>query len=784
MTKKLACILGLIVLSTGCLRDGRTPTDYPAQAVPLARIDITSEFWKPWIERNQSISIPYVLEKAREAGYPVSSVTFKTVEGSAYALAKNPDSDLEREVDRWIDEMVRELIPDDPREQWQDSYWDGKLYSTGHFIEAAIAYFHATKKRRMLDAAVQMANSIVSVYGPDKRRHVPRHAEIELALVKLYRETGDPKYWHLAKFFLEERGRATQESRATVLPHKAEGHCVQATYAYIGMTDIAALTGDNDYLEAIDDIWKDATYLKTYVTGGIGSIRFHEQYGAPYELPNLSGWAETCATFGNFVWNHRLALLHRDGRYVDMMERALYNGFLVGVSLTGDRFFYQNPLKSFGNYERFAWINVPCCPPNVVRLLASLGNYIYSQDPGGIYVNLYIASRADVSLGGNEVSLEQETNYPWDGRIRIELTPARSARFSLHLRVPGWTRGQPMPGELYRYLDAVDVDVTLEINGEPVEAPVEQGYLSIERQWDKGDVIELDFPMPVRRVVAHDNVADDRGRVALERGPLVYSAEWVDNNQEVLNLLVLDDAELTAKPRQDLLNGIVAITGKVSRVERGSDGVSTVTHDHDLVAIPYYAWANRGMGEMAVWMARDEEKVRLEPLLPSPIASVHSFGELEKVLTGYNDQNDDISAIYDGVEPISSADESHLYFRLRPPPNQPAWLEYRFDKATEVSSSKVYWVDDRRFCRLPDTWRILYRDGDQWRPVANREDYRVVKDQFNEVTFDPVTTEAIRLEVEPQKIFYQAGEIGPPAALFLEADIDWRECGVIEWRVN
>ncbi len=524
--------------------------------------------------------------------------------------------------------------------------------------------------------------------------------------------------------------------------------------------------------------------LKTYVTGGIGSIRFHEQYGAPYELPNLSAWGETCAAFGNFVWNHRLALLHRDGRYGDMMERVLYNGFLVGVSMTGDRFFYQNPLKSFGNYERFAWINVPCCPPNVIRLLASLGNYIYSQDPQGIYVNLFIASRADISLGGNEVSLEQKTNYPWDGRIRLELTPARPARFSVHLRAPGWARNQPMPGELYQYLDETDDDVTLEINGEPVEAPVEQGYLSIERQWEKGDVVELDFPMPVRRVVAHDNVLDDRGRVALERGPLVYSAEWVDNDHEVLNLLVPDNAELTAVPRQDLLDGIVAVTGKISRVERGGDGVSTETHDHELVAIPFYAWANRGMGEMAVWMARDEDKVRLEPRLKKPIAGVASFGELEKVQTGYNDQNDDISAVYDGVEPINSADESHLYFRLRPPPGQPAWLEYRFEKATEVSSTKVYWVDDRRFCRLPETWRILYKDGEQWRPVMNRNDYRVAKDQFNEVTFDPVTTEAVRLEVEPQKIHYREGEIGPPAALYLKADIDWRECGVIEWRVN
>jgi DUF1680 family protein len=771
------------LLLPNCRRASQDAKDYPAHAVSLAQVDIKDEFWAPWIERNRKVSIPYVFKKSRESGNPVSSVTYKTIEGSAYALAKTPDPELEATVDGWIDELISELIPNDPSEQWKGSYWDGKLYSAGHFIEAAIAYFHATKKRKMLDAAVQMADSIVSIYGPDKRRHVPGHAEIELALVELFRETGDPKYWHLAKFFLDERGRSSQGSRATTLPHEAEGHCVQATYGYIGMTDIAALTGDTDYLGAIGDIWKDAN-RKTYVTGGIGSIRFHEQYGAPYELPNLSAWGETCAAFGNFVWNHRLFLLHRHARYVDMMERTLYNGFLVGVSLTGDRFFYQNPLKSFGHYQRFAWINVPCCPPNVVRLIASLGSYIYAKDRKDLYINLFIASRATVSLGGNVVAIDQKTRYPWEGGVTIEVNPEHTGRFAVYLRIPGWTRNQPMPGDLYACMDESQEKVSLEVNGEPIEAEMERGFVRIDREWSQGDVIEMRLPMPVRRVLAHENVIDDRGRIALERGPLVYCAEWPDNDASVLNLWIPDDAALTSMLRKDLLDGIVTLEGDVMGAYRGDDGVSIETQPHRLVAIPYYAWANRGRGEMAVWMARGEDKVRLAPVLPKPIKTARSFGELEKIETGYNDQNDDISAVYDGIDPISSADESHLYYRLRPPPGQPAWLEYELEEMTEVSSAEVYWVDDRRFCRLPKAWCILYKDGGEWKPVRNPSSYGVEKDQFNEVVFDPIRTRAIRLEVEPQSILYRKGEIGPPAALFIEADIEWRECGVIEWRIH
>jgi hypothetical protein len=477
-------------------------------------------------------------------------------------------------------------------------------------------------------------------------------------------------------------------------------------------------------------------------------------------------------------------LFHHEAKYLDVLERVLYNGFLVGVSLKGDRFFYQNPLTSFGHYERFAWINVPCCPPNVVRLLASLGDYIYAQAREAVYVNLFVGSRAEVALAGNKVRLKQETRYPWEGTVKVTVEPERAGKFTLYLRIPGWAQHQPMPGDLYRYLGKPAGPVSLRLNGRPIKLELEKGFARISNDWKKGDAIQLTLPMPVRRVLAHPRVKENEGRVALERGPLVYGAEWPDNGGRVLNLLLPDDAALKSEFRQDLLGGVQVITGRVLALDRGPDGVAIEKKPHQLLAIPYYAWANRGMGEMGVWLARRSDKARVTPVAPDPISRVAAFGGIERVWTGYNDQNDDLSAVYDGVAPLSSADESHLYLRLRPPVGKPAWVEYQFKRPATISSSAVYWYDDRRFCRLPASWRLLYQDGDQWQPVVHGRPPGVEKDRFNRLTFAPVTTTAVRLEIEPQTISYQRGEIGPPEALFLQKDITWREAGILEWRVK
>jgi len=755
---------------------------YKLQPVPLADVNITDEFWAPRIEVNRKVSIHHLFEKFGDRSYDNP----RLIEAASYMVAKSEDPELRKTLEKLVDQEIAA----------SQTRLKNPIRISGYFYEAAVAYYHATGNRRMLEAAVKAFDTLEANYGPGKKDYISPHEGMKIGLLAMYRETGDPRYARLAEFFLDERGKDNyprtgeyaidrtyaQDDKPVVQQHEAEGHAVRATYLYIPFTDIASLTGGPAYNRAIDDIWQDAVFHKTYVTGSIGSIRFHEQYGQPYDLPNLSGWSETCASYGNFVWNQRMFLLHRDARFADLMERVLYNGFLDGVSLKGDRFFYQNPLMSYGNYERFDWIDTPCCPPNVVRLIASLGNYIYAHDDDDLYVNLFIGSKAHVNIGGDRVRIEQQTRYPWEGDIRISVDPDQPRDFSVYVRIPGWTGDQVMAGDLYSFLGANRSWTMLKVNGRAVNPRMANGYARINRKWKSGDSIELSLPMPVRRILANQRVKDDAGRVALERGPLVYCAEWPDNGGHALNLVVPDDAQFHTEFRRDLLNGVQVITAKVPAVEREKDG-RVSTKAHELVAIPYYAWANRGMGEMAVWLPRIAEKaVALPVSLPPNVAQVLSSGGIEKKWTGYNDQNDDISAVYDGVDPLSSADESHRYFRMRPPVGEHAWVEYDFRQAKKISSSSVYFVDDKRFCKLPVSWRISYKEGDEWKPLPSSN--TVEKDKFNSMTFPAVTTTAVRLEVEPQTRHYKIGEIGPPGAMFLDHDIDWREFGIIEWRVQ
>ena len=341
---------------------------------------------------------------------------------------------------------------------------------SGNFLEAAVAYFEATGKRKMLDAAIKAADAMDATFGPGKKTYISGHEGLKIGLIRLYRQTGDARYARLAQFFMDERGKDdyprtgeyaidrtyAQDHAPVTAQREAVGHAVRATYLYVPLADVAALTAKREYDEALDAIWQDASSHKTYVTGAIGSIRFHEQFGGAYELPNLSAWNETCASYGYILWNHRMFLRHREGRYLDLMERTLYNGFLAGVSIAGDRFFYQNPLTSYGNYERFDWINVPCCPPNVVRLLASLGSYVYARetDNSAIYVNLFVGSSATVRLADNPVKIRQETRYPWEGRVKIAVDPAQPATFDVAVRIPGWIDTEVMPGGLYQFMNA------------------------------------------------------------------------------------------------------------------------------------------------------------------------------------------------------------------------------------------------------------------------------------------------------------------------------------------
>jgi DUF1680 family protein len=439
-----------------------------------------------------------------------------------------------------------------------------------------------------------------------------------MGLAKLYRVTGEKKYLDLAKFFLDVRGKPldgrklwgeyNQDHKPVLEQDEAVGHAVRASYMYAGMADVAALTGDKDYIKAIDRIWNNVVGKKLYITGGIGAKGSGEAFGKNYELPNMSAYNETCAAIGNVYWNLRLFLLHGDAGYIDVMERTLYNGLLSGISLDGKLFFYTNPLESEGQHERRPWFGCACCPGNITRFMASVPGYVYAHRKNDIYVNLYTSNEASIELKSQTVRINQETRYPWDGMIRFVLNPQISGRkFTVCLRIPGWAQDEPVPGGLYSFIDSVEEKITIKVNGQKVPLEIKQGYARINRAWYPGDEVELNIPMPVRRISAHENVEAGRGRVALQRGPIVYCAEWPDNrNGHVRNIILPDAAILSSEFRPDLLNGVQVIFGRAQGYEAGELEGEVKKTEQDLLMIPYYAWAHRGKGEMSVWLVRED----------------------------------------------------------------------------------------------------------------------------------------------------------------------------------
>ncbi|MBM4082168.1 MAG: glycoside hydrolase family 127 protein, partial [Planctomycetes bacterium] len=478
---------------------------------------------------------------------------------------------------------------------------------------------------------------------------------------------------------------------------------------------------------------------------------------------NATAYTETCAAIANALWNHRMFLLHGHAQYLDMLERIIYNGFLAGVALSGDQFFYPNPLEAdgkrrfnHGGATRQPWFGCACCPVNVVRFIPSLAGYVYATQGESLYVNLYVAGAAEVKLGGQTVKLTQQTRYPWEGAVKLTVEPSRKAAFTLKLRIPGWAQGKPVPSDLYRYLDAAAPPVTLKVNGQPVALGLKDGFAEIVRDWQSGDTVELVLPMPIRRVAAHEAVKDDVGRVALERGPIVYCVEGADHDGHVLNLVLPDDAKLTAEHRADLLGGVTALRGMALAARKDTQG-NVTTQPMALTAIPYYAWCHRGENEMAVWLPRSLEHAK--PLAPPTIASE------SKPSASHCWPVDSLSALNDEVEPQNSNDHSIPRFTWWDHRGTAEWAQYDFKQPTSVSSLAVYWFDDtgRGQCRVPQGWKVLCREADAWKPVEGSSGCGVARDQYNRVTFRAVTTAALRLEVQLQPTF---------------------SGGILEWRVG
>ena len=653
-------LFGAFIITAFIVCGNKKAADYPVKPVPFTDVHVDDVFWLPRMETNRSVTIPFALKKNEDTGRVNNfkkaaglmegkyegrrfndTDVYKVMEGAAYSLSLDPDPELEKYLDSLIEIIAaaqeedgylyaaRTVDPENPAPgagpgRWTRLRGSHELYNAGHMYEAAVAHYLATGKCTFLDVAVKNADLLVKEFGPNKRRDFPGHQEIEIGLAKLFRVTGNKEYLKLAKFFLDERGYAhdgglypesspfaiynqkkyMQDHKPVLEQNEAVGHAVRASYMYAGMADVAALTGNVEYVRAIDRIWENVVSKKMYLTGGIGARHTSEAFGDNYDLPNFTAYTETCAAVGNVMWNHRLFLLHGDARYIDVMERVLYNGLISGVSLSGDRFFYQNPLESKGKYERSPWFEVACCPGNITRFIPSFPGYVYAQRNGILYVNLFVGDTAKIIVENNSVEIKQETRYPWEGVVKITIDPERSAEFTLNIRIPGWAQNLPVPSDLYRYMRKRNENVKLTVNGNPFTMDIERGYARIRRRWRRGDVVELDLPMPVRRVICNENVKDNRGKVALERGPLVYCAEWVDNGGGVLDLLLPDSIELESKYQEDMLGGIVIIKGKVFELKKSDDGKFTGRIDRELIAIPYYAWAHRGEGEMAVWLLR------------------------------------------------------------------------------------------------------------------------------------------------------------------------------------
>ncbi len=746
--------------------------------VPFTQVEIKDCFWSPRQETNRTISLAHNLDKLEQAGNianlelaaahqhagyhgPVfmDSDLFKGVEAVAYSLATHPDPTLSARLDAVISKIAAAQMPDGylnthyqvnaPDKRFSNLRDNHELYCAGHLFEAAVAHYQATSSKALLDVATKYADLLVTTFGPDKRPGYCGHPEIELALVKLSRVVDSPRkesYFALAKHFIDTRGSHffAQEHNTPEAKYNGEywqdnvpirdhqrivGHAVRAAYLLSACTDIGAATADESLLRMVRRVWRNTTERNTYLTGGIGPSAHNEGFTVDYDLPNESAYQETCASVAMILWNHRLNLAYADAKYADAVETALYNGALAGVSLDGTKFFYVNPLASRGGHHRADWYGCACCPPNICRLLASLGNYIYATggDGKGLWVNQFVAgSVTPAALKGFKLSVT--TTYPWSGVVefKVDSVAAADPRTTLHLRVPSWC-----PTATYLINDTLNSNPT-----------IKDGYITISQTWKPGDTIRFILNMPVRRVEANPNVEADRGLQAIARGPLIYCIEGIDAaNQSPL--AIAPDTQLQVVDRPDLLGGIMTITGKAMiRTEqppsRSLYAAASPAKEIPFRAIPYYAWDNRTPGPMQVW----------HPTTP-PAPKVQTVEGRAKVSISYKNWNCDPEAAHDGITPAKSNETPPANCHWWSHKGGTEWIAYEWAQPIDVAAIQVFWFDDtgRGECRLPKSARLFAKSGDAWKAVGV---VPVAKDAWCDLKFDALQTSALKLEIEQQ----------------------------------
>lgn len=813
---KKSVVWQLLTLMLATVSVASEKHDYPLSPMSFEQVTLQDNFWLPRLKTQTKVTIPFALEKTEPAvenlrrcgNYLhgrggerpfthrfVSSDLYKVMEGAAYTLMIKPDPELERKLDGIID-VIADAQQDDgylyvshickianPREMGETPYsWivhSHELYNMGHMYEGAIAYHRATGKDKWLKVAEKSArhfNRVIFEGDPNYNNgkpvmQAPGHEELELALCKLYRVTGKKLYLDMARRFIDIRGVTycpqgegvmapvyAQQHKPVRQQARAVGHAVRAAYLYAGMADVAALTGDMTLADALEKIWHNIVDTKMHITGGLGAVHGIEGFGPEYVLPNKNTYDETCAAVANVFFNFRMYLLHKDARYFDVAEVALLNNGLAGVSISGDRFFYVNPLEAdgikmfnHGSGGRSPWFGCACCPSNLARLMPQVPGYMYAHTDNEIYLTLYGSSQTEIPMPGGKVGIKQISDYPFDGNIALKINPSTSQKFALKLRIPTWARNKFVPGELYSYIDGLNPQWTLEVNGKRIAPKLAKGFATIERTWKRGDKVVLNIPMPLRYNDSTDKVKANIDRIAVTRGPLVYCAEEADNGNGKVQRFFVPKPARAADTKTDVikdgpLNGVVMASVPGMEITEDSSRPATVK------LVPYYAWSNRGDASMIVWMPRNAKLAA-----KSMISNLLTQSQYGKILATHTYEEDTIAAVTDGKLPRNSSDQTIPRWTSLPQKNRRQRISIDFDKPKKVGNVAIYWYQDPQAegkVKLPRGWWLEYKEGDgEWKRMKKyiTDTYGLEKDTFNVVRPDAtLKCDGICINVLPQ----------------------------------